>query len=281
MARNGLRIAITGASGYLGSNLCRYFKQREATVFQLTGRPQDVDSSLPAASFSLSDGAPQGFLKENKIDVLVHAAYDFRVSSQRDIRAINVKGSIALFKQARNEGVKRIIFVSTMSAYDGCRSLYGQAKLEIENALRELQLGYSVRPGLLYSTPLAQSGGMVGSILSRVQRGGVLPLIGDGKQKLYLTHVEDLARFIESAEGPIENSYVTTANSNPYEFRRIVRLLSEAPNGKQVSLMPVPWRAVWLGLKSLETLGLKPGFRSDSVLSIVADKRCCHVYIPK
>jgi nucleoside-diphosphate-sugar epimerase len=272
MARNGLRIAITGAGGYLGSSLCRYFYEHGASVFQLTGSPQAVDKALPATLFSLARGVTRDYLAKNEIDVLVHTAYDFGVSSRQDIWDRNVKGSIALFAQAQHEGVKQVVFVSTMSAYTGCRSLYGQAKLEVENALSEMQFGYSVRPGLLYSTPLAKSGGMINSMLDRVQRGGVLPLIGDGRQKLYLTHVEDLARFIEhqatQSERVAGNGYFITANPNPYEFRKIVRLLSQASTGKQVRLIPVPWRAVWFGLKTLEAVGLKPGFRSDSVLSL-------------
>ena len=33
--------------------------------------------------------------------------------------------------------------------------------------------------------------------------------------------------------------------------------------------MPVPWRLVWLALKSLELAGARPGFRSDSLISMV------------
>lgn len=283
MLGKDFRIAITGSNGYLGSRLCRYFKERGACAFQLTTKPEAADVSLPAARFSLSEGVAKGFFAENRIDTLIHAAYDFRASSQRDIWSTNVKGSNALFRQARDEGVGRVVFVSTMSAYDGCRSLYGQAKLEIEGSLRKLGLGCAVRPGLIYSTPLEESGGMIGSMLSRVQRGGVLPLIGGGRQQLFLTHQEDLARFIEFLMthaidecGSPEldgNRHFITANPRPYTFRRIVELLLEAAKGKQVRFFPVPWRAAWLGLKGLEVLGFNSGFRSDSVLSLAYQQK--------
>src|SRR4029077_20626869 len=119
-----------------------------------------------------------------------------------------------------------IVFISTMSAYEGCLSLYGQAKLEIEAALSDDLNTSCVRPGLIYSTPLDQSGGMIGSILTKVKDHNILPLIGGGKQELYLTHNEDLGRFCFwlASRPPVSATagakYFITANPKPYLFRK-------------------------------------------------------------
>ncbi|MGA8922036.1 MAG: hypothetical protein WB682_02740, partial [Candidatus Dormiibacterota bacterium] len=39
--------------------------------------------------------------------------------------------------------------------------------------------------------------------------------------------------------------------------------------GTRPRFVSVPWRAVWLGLKGAETVGLRPSYRSDSVVSLV------------
>ncbi len=96
-----LRIAITGAGGYLGKCLCRYFKGRGASVFQLTGNAGNVDPSLPSSQFSLSNGIAENFFAGNTIDSLIHAAYDFSPRFREAIWDHNVKGSVRLFKQAR------------------------------------------------------------------------------------------------------------------------------------------------------------------------------------
>lgn len=282
MTSNKSRIAITGASGYLGSRLSHYFKEAGAYVFQLTSSPEKADSTLEVVRFSLADGVARGFFAEDQIDVLIHAAYDFRPKSRTDIWAINVQGSLALFKQAHEEGIRRIIFISTMSAYEGCRSLYGQAKLQIEKSLSEMNVGVSLRPGLIYSTPLEKSGGMVGSIFEQVKSGRLLPLIGGGKQTLFLTHENDLARFIDAliSQGDedwrqlqLETGYLTTANPQPYTLRKIVELIAAAQGQTGVRFLPVPWRPVWLALKSMETLGMNTNFRSDSVLSLAYQQK--------
>ena len=281
MDETNFRIAVTGATGYLGSRLCRNFKDSAACTYQLTSNPGNASVALPSDRFTLTEGVRKGFFSENKIEALVHAAYDFRPKTRNDIWNSNVRGSIALFKQAREEGVKRIVFVSTMSAYEGCVSLYGQAKLEIEAALRESGVGCSVRPGLIYSTPLSDSGGMIGSILSRVQRGGVLPLIGGGKQQLYCVHEKDLARFIYWLAAPeinrdslqLNEDCFIAANPRPYSLRSIIELVLHAEKKKKVSLVPVPWQIAWLGLKGLEVLGVNGDFRSDSVVSLAYQQK--------
>jgi len=265
------RIAITGAGGYLGRCLCRYFKERGAAVFQLTGNPSNVDPSLPASHFSLSSGVAENFFADNKIDSLIHAAYDFNPRTRDEIWERNVKGSEKLFRQARAEGVEHVVFISTMSAYAGCRSLYGQAKLEIENALGATIQGVSVRPGLIYSTPLSESGGMIGALLTSIGRGGVIPLIGSDDQELYLTHENDLARFIElllQESGGGQDKPITAANPRPYTLRMIVKLLAEIVSEKKVKLIPVPWQLARTSLKLLESAGVNMRFRSDSVLSL-------------
>ena len=268
--RDDQRIAITGAGGYLGRNLCRYFRDRGATVFQLTSNPDRADQSMASANFAFPSGAHKNFFAQNEINTLVHAAYDFTARTQATIWAGNVQGSINLFQQANQEGVKRIIFISSMSAYEGSRSLYGQAKLEIETALRSFDHGCSVRPGLIYSTPIAESGGMVGSLLGNVNRG-VIPLIGKGDQELYFSHQADLARLIDQlSQNPLSPAKkpITAANPRPYTFREIIQLLATV-HGTKARLAPVPWRLVWGGLKLLEGAGVNTAFRSDSVLSLI------------
>ena len=265
------RIAITGAGGYLGKCLCRYFKESGASVFQLTGNDRDVDPSLPTSQFSLSNGVAENFFADNKIDSLIHAAYDFNPRLRKAIWDLNVNGSVNLFKQARAEGVVRVVFISSMSAFTGCRSLYGQAKLEIENALSAINQGCSVRPGLIYSTPLSESGGMVGSLLSNISKGGLIPLVGNGKQELYLAHENDLARFIElllQTSNLAQDKPLVAANPRPYTLRMIINLLAETVGEKRVKLVPVPWRLARTGLRVLESAGVNMRFRSDSILSL-------------
>src|SRR5579872_4212685 len=124
-------VAVTGATGYLGSRICHAFGARGWNVAALVRNPAAVD--FPAAPYDL--GVPLTSTTERVLrsaDVLVHTAYDLRLAAPRDIWRVNVEGTRALLDAAVGAGVPRILVLSSMSAYAGTRQLYGRAKLEIE-----------------------------------------------------------------------------------------------------------------------------------------------------
>jgi len=254
--------AITGTGGYVGSCLKNYFAVRGREILELTRRP---GPGVRAVAFQLGAEIPARALAG--VDALVHCAYDFQPLRPEEIRAVNVDGTRNLFQAARAAGVGRIVCLSSISAYDGCRSLYGRMKLEIEKIALDGG-ALVVRPGLVYGSAPA---GMFGKLVAQVRKSSVFPLIGDGSQIQFLVHHEDLAAFIEKfTAGKIEMAprVLTAAHDRPWPFRE---LLSEIARGldKKVRFVPLPWRLVWTALKGAEICGLRLKFRSDNVVSLL------------
>src|ERR1044072_1843089 len=207
------RCAVTGASGYLGSRLAAALKKRDWVVYELT-RAADAGESLPLP-FTRAGGAPPGFFRSEKVDALVHCAYDFGLTSWRDIFEHNVKGSIRLLETAREEGVEKMVFISTMSAFEGCRSLYGRAKLEVER--EALRLGaVVVRPGLVYGE---RPGAMGGALVKAVELSPIVPLVGGGDYVLYPAHEEDVAELVHRILGGRAASGRGPPNADPESKR--------------------------------------------------------------
>jgi hypothetical protein len=78
-----------------------------------------------------------------------------------------------------------------LSAFAGCRSLYGKAKMEIEAFARSSR-GVVIRPGLVYSD---NPGGMFGRLVRQVRSARFIPIIWGGRQTQYLLHDEDLGNW--------------------------------------------------------------------------------------
>jgi nucleoside-diphosphate-sugar epimerase len=254
--------AITGSKGYVGSCVKNYFAARGWEILELTRQPKQNSRAI---KFQLGDEiAPNELAGAN---ALVHCAYDFRPLSWKEIFEVNVEGSRKILEAARAAKIPKIIFISSISAFDGCKSLYGKAKLEIEKiALANGAL--VIRPGLVYGT---DSGGMFGKLTAQIQNSSVIPMIGDGSQIQFLVHNEDLCAFIEKfAEEKIEipPQILTAANEQPWSFKQFLLEIARAQN-KKVKFIPLPWRLVWAGLKSAEWCGLKLNFRSDSLVSLM------------
>src|SRR5580698_2400319 len=183
--------AITGASGYVGSRVAQRLGQ-DARVVALTRKPAgnaDISWSLT----STDDIAP--LFRQQRVSVLIHAAWDFSAVTSQEIQRVNVEGSIRLLRMAKAAGVSRIVFISTISAFAGARSLYGKAKLQVESAAAELG-GIVLRPGLVFGD---SPGGVFGSIRKQVQHQKFIPLIGNGKSPQFLVPEETLAGVVADA----------------------------------------------------------------------------------
>ena len=197
------------------------------------------------------------------VDALVHCAWDFQLKRWAEIERVNVEGSVRLLEAAKG---KRGVFISSLSCFEGCRSMYGRGKLLVET--EALRRGFAVvRPGLVYGdTP----GGMMGALEKAVKASPVVPLIGDGSQPQYPVHEDDLAELVfalcQMETAPAEP--VAAAGGEGIPFRELLRRVA-ARHGRKPAFLPVPWRLILAGLKTMEAVGLNPPFRSDSLTGFV------------
>jgi nucleoside-diphosphate-sugar epimerase len=259
MTASSKTVLIVGGLGFLGRELAHFLQGTGWRIICTSRNPRESGQIL----YALGGDFPQGALAG--VDAIVHCAYDFGPTSWPDIHQKNVVGTQRLLDQATQAGIKTFITVSSISAFPQCHSLYGKAKLLIEAATLAAG-GMVLRPGLIYG---GSNRGMFGRLSASVKRARPVPLLVGSSCTQFLVHVDDLNRIIElllSNEIPRPASVWTVAHSKPWPLRHL--LLAMAGNRK-VHFIPVPWQAVWLALRAVESLGIRMAFKSDSVRSIV------------
>ncbi len=257
---------ITGSRGYLGSCIESKFQQEGWNVVELIRNPDaEAVRAGRAIAFKLGeDISPQQL---RGADALVHCAYDFSLRAWDEIYSTNVLGAERLFTAAREAGIGKRVFISSMSAFQGCQSLYGKAKLETEQKLSASDV-FLIRPGLIYGD---HPQGIVGNLVKQAKNSAILPLFGDGSQILYLSHQADLSQMICDHAGgqlPAVSGPITAAHEQGWTFRSILEGLAGA-QGKKLRFVQVPWRPVWLLIKCAELAHLPLAFRSDSLVSLM------------
>ena len=262
MALENKICVLTGAHGYVGGRLKRHLERDGWEVIGWTRQPAPGSGEV---AFQLGQEVDPGLFEGAR--ALVHCAYDFGPRRWADINAINVTGSQKLLEAARKAGVESVVFISSLSAFTGCRSLYGKAKLEIESVAQSLG-AHVIRPGLVYSD---DPGGMFGRLVAQVRSSRVIPILWGGKQVQYLLHDEDLGKLVLGClDGSVPKGLepITIAHEQGWELKEILSQIAQAM-GRRVSFVPAPWQCVWLALKSLELAGVQAQFRSDSLVSMV------------
>ncbi len=259
-------VAVTGASGYVGSRLAERFEASGVQVYRLSRELAPGRASDTWVSFTLGQTLDPSLFSKRGIKTLIHSAYAFSAATWEEIDRINVEGSRALIRAAQAGGVERIILISTLSAFEGCLSLYGKAKLLIEKDVLTAG-GCVVRSGLVFGD---SPGGMLGRILSQAKSGAWVPVLHH-PAPLYLTHEADLCEWVyrlATSSWPPQRRLFIAAGQKPWTLRQIVHELTGAPK-PPVHTIPVPWILAWAGLRALEGVGIHLTFKSDSILSLV------------
>ena len=260
-------VALTGGSGYVGSIIAAALPPGMPLV-RLSRRPatNEIAWTLGGANKDLV-----ARLVDHGVTDLIHAAWDMRTSASDEAERTCVDGSRDLLDAAIAAGVTRIVFISTISAFPGARSIYGQTKLRVEGDVLAGG-GIVLRLGLVHGrVGDGQEGGMVGAIRAAVRRSQLVPMIGAGHGLQYRLDANRLQEAIRRAlAGDLDDTLgpILLADATPVTFRDLVKRIA-AEEGRTPVLLPVPWRLLYIGLRGAEAIGLQPAVRSDSIRSFI------------
>jgi nucleoside-diphosphate-sugar epimerase len=258
-------IGVTGASGYIGGRILAHLRAAGTEAVALVRQPP-ADDRPPADSprarrFALAEPLAPGALEG--IEAVVHAAWDLS-SRDAQVRAVNVAGSLPLLDGLAARG-GRAVLISSLAAFEGARSRYGQAKLELERSVLE-RGGVVLRPGVVFGI---DAGGLFGAMAAAIASRPVAPLVGGGWQRLFVTYDENLCELIAAVvSGHFHSDRpVFAAHEIPTTLRAIAAQLAQR-DGRRLRVIPLPQRLTYLILRLAERSGMSLPFRSDSLLSL-------------
>lgn len=252
-------VYITGANGYLGAALTKRFSESGNHVVALCRKNIFNHPNVQFSYFSLGSTIDKNLPKP---DICIHCAYDLRSTQKNQIFENNVIGSKLLIEQLSKVNCKSFIHISSISAFEGCKSKYGKAKLSIEKITTKYK-GISIRPGLIYG---GENSGLMGKLFS-LAKLPIIPMIGSGNYTQYLTDIECLCNTIYNIANnkyELEKDIITLASTSPITLKKIIKGFNN-----NIIIIPIYWKIPYLILFFLETLHLNLPFKSDSIKSIV------------
>lgn len=221
-----MKVAITGASGFIGSYLVPYLiRQRGHTIVE-----------VPRIALS----APDAFIRG--CEVVIHLA---GIAHQRNINfadmdTANRQLPVALAHSAAQAGVRRFVFVSSVAAAVAPETPYGRAKAAAEAELLALNtIDVTVlRPPLVYGRGVP---GNMGSLL-RLSRLPIPLPFASADRKRSLVYVGNLADALAFTAEHLElnGKVFTVTDGEDVSLAQIVTSFRRGM-GRPAWLFRAPW----------------------------------------
>jgi len=203
-------------------------------------------------------------------DVVVHTAAALPIrGSRREIMSTNIEGTATLLAAAREEGVRRFVFVSSTSVYGVPKQhpidedfplvgvgAYGESKIAAEALVRASPLEtVIVRPKTFLGPERL---GVFEILFDWIREGRRIYVLGSGDNRYQLLAVEDLVdAIVRASQADVAGE---TFNVGATEFGTVRSglevLIAHAGTASRVT--PVPARPAELVLRALELARLSP-----------------------
>jgi nucleoside-diphosphate-sugar epimerase len=267
-----MKILVTGASGFIGSNLCPALVARGIELHAVSRRSTPQLKALTgtdgyAASVSIvADLVSEPRLEQlcEGADVVVHAAGIAHRPNTTDAEyAHNTALTGTLARAAARAGVRRFVHLSSAKVYGGTKAsdpyrenavltpdhAYGRNKLEAEQVLLDLSVTTSMRP-LILRIPLVYGAGVKGNFLRLLQvaTGGMpipLGLVDNRRSLLYVGNLIDALITFFDHDRPIP-PVLNVADRLPVSTAEVVREIARN-FGVNPRLVPIPNSMLWIG----------------------------------
>ena len=253
---------VTGAAGFIGSNLVDHLLEQGCSVVCVDNESADNDNfhwnKAGACINVTADVTDYNQMKNlfHSVKYVFHLAAESRMQPaiNNPIEAIhkNCVGTTVMLQCAREWGVKRFVYSSTSSGYgnnpypnvetqpDDCLNPYSASKIAAEKfckmyynlyGLETISLRYFNVFGERCPTR-GQYAPVIGIFDRQKEAGESLTIVGDGSQRRDFIHVKDVAKanFL-AATTPVDKKYLgevfNVGSAKNYSVKQIADVISD------------------------------------------------------
>jgi nucleoside-diphosphate-sugar epimerase len=285
-----MRIAVTGATGFLGKAIAREAAARGHQVVAL--HRNSPDAEVPGACSWASIGEWLG--ASDAVDVIVHAAAQRHRHgvAPSEYGRVNHELTARVIARATRSGA-HLVHVSSISVYGWPPSKrlpidetfpfapigpYGASKVIDEEAVMRAKVPWTiVQPSITYGP--GDTNGMIDKMMRMIARHAfVVP--GLGRTRVQLVYIDDVAKMtVDAALGrrAVGQRFICTYK-DPIRVGDLVRRIARTVGGRVAPFGP-PTAVLRLGalaLESLERLGMfsgrEPPLTREKLATISVDR---------
>src|SRR5689334_14688928 len=223
-----MRVAITGASGFVGSHLAERLASEGHEVVRLVRRPRANEEGFVVSL----DNVEQLATAFANCRAVAHCAGINREIHSDTFAHVHVEGTRNVVEAARRAGVEKIVLMSFLRARPDCDSGYHESKWAAEEIVRESGLDYTIiKSGVVYG----RGDHMLDHLSHAFHTFPIFALVGLKDQNVRPLAVEDLVHVMRAALIDRRLKRQTIALLGPEEIylseavRRVAEVVGKQP----------------------------------------------------
>jgi NADH dehydrogenase len=238
-----MKIAVDGATGFVGSHLVPHLTERGHEVIAISrgGRrlPEWTDAVEPRAA-NVTTGDLDAAL--SGAEAVVHLAAIARETGGSRFDAVNVRGTQRVVEAAERAGARRLVHLSVLGVADDPRLAYLYSKWRAEQMVRASGLDWVVlRPSLMFGI----GDGFFNLVKTTLRwwSPGVVAIPGKGDARFQPLSVDDLAIAVEQSLTDSDRSRSMYELGGPayLSYRDIVDEVMRVTGMRRLKVgMPIP-----------------------------------------
>ena len=269
-----MKVAVTGAGGFIGRNLLRELTKNGHEIIALYHRHSPFPDLVKGMTWVKTDIHDIDSLKTslNGAVAVYHLVGIIAETRTLTFEKTVIGGTRKLVEACRSVGIKKIIYLSALGTSSSAASKYLHAKWLAEESIRNSGLNYVIlRPSIVFGP----EDKFINRLARMIRLYPVMPIIGDGHQKIQPIFVNDLTTILRNSlsNDKALNRTIQIGGPEEYEFRQLITLLKKLLKKRSINLYIPLWtlKIIAAGLEKI----MKPApFTTDQLKMLKAGNTC-------
>ena len=200
-----MKILITGANGFVGSNVTNYL-QKSFSINCLVRDIEYINNSATVFYFKhYQDSSIEDSIKN--VDAVVHIASMIHGNKEK-MTSFNVDFTNRLLSLCSKYKINHFIYISTENTEHNLKDIYTITKKKAEELTRKYFHHTILKPTIIYGKGDKK---YLGKLIGIIRKYPIIPVLGDGSNRFQFVNIVDLCTIIQKS---IENKIYGTYGNN-------------------------------------------------------------------